>query len=137
MTAFLLDTCAVIWTAQGDTLDARAQTALAGAYSDGSTIWVSPISAWEIGLLAARGRIGLSLRPKAWFDAVLAQPGVGLALMSPEVLIDSSSLPGTPPNDPADRIILATARELGLTVVTRDARILDYADAGHVRALPC
>ena len=48
-----------------------------------------------------------------------------------------STVPGTPPADPADRIIAATAREYGFTVVTRDAKLLSYAGEGHLKALPC
>jgi PIN domain nuclease of toxin-antitoxin system len=54
-----------------------------------------------------------------------------------EILADSCALPGKPPNDPADRIIIATARESDMTIVTRDRLILDYARAGHVRAMAC
>ena len=60
------------------------------------------------------------------------QPELTLA-----ILIGSCELPGTPPDDPADRIIIATARELGLAVVTRDGAILAYAQAGYVNALRC
>ena len=54
-----------------------------------------------------------------------------------DVLVASSTMPGTPHGDPADRIIVATAREYGLRIVTRDAKILDYAARGHVLALAC
>jgi PIN domain nuclease of toxin-antitoxin system len=71
------------------------------------------------------------------FGEVLATEGVRIEPLSPEVLIDSSYLPGNLHRDPADRILIATARSLGLTIVTRDRIILDYADQGHVRALAC
>jgi PIN domain nuclease of toxin-antitoxin system len=54
-----------------------------------------------------------------------------------DILANSCALPGQPPNDPADRIIIATARESDMTIVTRDHLILDYARAGHVRAMAC
>ena len=57
--------------------------------------------------------------------------------MPPELLILSSFLPGSPPRDPADRILAATAREFGYVLMTRDRLLLDYADQGHVRALSC
>ena len=60
-----------------------------------------------------------------------------LPQLSVETLVDSCTLPGSPPDDPADRIIIATARERDLTVLTRDRRILDYSRAGHVRAMAC
>jgi PIN domain nuclease of toxin-antitoxin system len=57
--------------------------------------------------------------------------------MPPELLLLSSFLPGSPPTDPADRIIAATAREYGYTLMTRDSRLLAYAEEGHIRALAC
>lgn len=75
--------------------------------------------------------------PSKWFQSLLALENVQLAQLLPETLIGSSFLPGTPPNDPADRIVIATARDLGMTVVTRDKKILNYAKAGHVKALAC
>jgi len=64
-------------------------------------------------------------------------PGVRLAEMSPDLMIASSYLPGRPPNDPFDRIIAASARELGATIVTRDRALLDYGAQGHVSVVEC
>jgi PIN domain nuclease of toxin-antitoxin system len=100
-------------------------------------IYVSPITAWEVGLLAARGRISLRMSPDKWFDRLLGAPGIRLAEMPPGVLIASSFLPGDDPADPADRIIAATAREYDLRLVTRDRRLLAYAESGYCRALAC
>ena len=57
--------------------------------------------------------------------------------MPPSLLIASTQLPGTPPNDPADRIIAATARERGLRVMTRDSKLLAYGEAGHLATVVC
>jgi PIN domain nuclease of toxin-antitoxin system len=100
-------------------------------------VFISPITAWEIGLLNARGRLTMSMSPRAWFETLLAVPGVTLAELVPDILIASSFLPGSPPRDPADRIIAATAREKGLRLVTRDRTLLDYAKKGHLDALAC
>jgi PIN domain nuclease of toxin-antitoxin system len=62
---------------------------------------------------------------------------VQLAPMSADLLIDSSFLPGKPPRDPADRIIAATARDHGCTLLTRDRALIDYAAQGHIRVLSC
>jgi PIN domain nuclease of toxin-antitoxin system len=64
-------------------------------------------------------------------------PGLRLAAMRPDVLIASSGLPGSPPNDPADRIIVTTAREHLFRLVTRDRLLLNYAAQGYCRALAC
>ena len=131
----LLDTCAVLWLANNDPLHASAEAALADAADEGA-IWVSPISAWEIGLLSVRGRITLARPALAWFDEVI-ESGVGLAPMPPSVLIESSTLPGTPPRDPADRIVAATARAFGYRLMTRDHLLLDYGREGHIDIIAC
>ena len=111
--------------------------AIEGSVSGGIPVLVSPITAWERGLLAAKGKIASPITPHRWFELLLSQHGVELAEMSIDILIDSSFLPGQPQGDATDRIIIATARALELTVVTRDRAILDYAALGHVRALAC
>jgi PIN domain nuclease of toxin-antitoxin system len=109
----------------------------ANAWVAGVPLLVSPISAWEIGVLVARNRLALSVSPTTWIDRILATPGVALADMSPNVLIASSYLPPGCPNDPADRILAATVRAQGLTLITRDRRLLAYGEAGHIRAVAC
>lgn len=131
----LLDTCAVLWLASGG-LSARAEREIEDAKTQGAEILVSPISAWEIGMLVSRGRIALMLPPQAWFDALLEE-GVALAEMPPNILIASSQLPGPPLRDPADRIIAATARAYGYRLMTRDRPLLEFAAAGQTVAIPC
>jgi PIN domain nuclease of toxin-antitoxin system len=133
----LLDTCAVIWIANDEPIGKEARNAIAAALEADEAIFVSPITAWEIGLLAARSRISLQMSPEKWFDRLLGAPGVRLADMPPSVLIASSYLPGDTPADPADQIIAATAREFDMRVVTRDRRLLAYAESGYCRALAC
>ena len=88
-------------------------------------------------MLAGRGKIALSLAPEVWFERFLALPGVALAAMPPAVLMASCALPGSPPADPVDRIVAATARAFGHTLVTRDRHLLAYGGDGHVRVLGC
>jgi PIN domain nuclease of toxin-antitoxin system len=101
------------------------------------SIYVSPITAWELGLLVSRGRMNLLMPPERWFFRLLQAPGLLLVEMPPELLIASSFLPGVPPRDPAGRILAATAREYGYVLITRDRPLLDYAEQGHIRALAC
>jgi PIN domain nuclease of toxin-antitoxin system len=103
---------------------------------ESGTLFVSPIMAWEIGLLVARGRIFLSRSPLIWFEEML-DSGVTLAPMPLSILLDSSFLPGAPPRDPADRIVAATARACGYRLMTRDRALLDYGEAGHVEVIAC
>src|ERR1700704_1805320 len=137
MSPLLLDTHAVIWLFEDMSLAPKALSAIEAAYRDNTPLLVSPISAWEIGLLVSLNRISLSATPHRWFARVLATPGMQLAEMSPDILIAASFLPGTPPRDPADRILLATARDKGYRLVTRDRQLLKYADQGHVQAVAC
>ena len=133
----LLDTCAIIWIAVNQPMKPEAVAAINSSFADGEKVHVSPISAWELGLLSAKGRLSAARSPKDLFAEAIATPGVRIEALSPEVLIDASFLPGVIHRDPADRILIATARKLDLTLVTRDRTILDYAREGHVRALAC
>lgn len=132
----LLDTCAVLWIAQGELLSDEAEAGIEAARAARRPISVSPITAWEVGLLAARGRIAISRDIDVWFADLLAL-GFELAPLPPQTLIASSFLPGAAPRDPADRILAATARRLNARLVTRDQVLLDYAQAGHLSALAC
>ncbi len=139
--AVLLDTCAVIWLANGDALASSATAAIVHAgLADG--VFVSPVSAWEVGLLskpkAGRNRaLRFMPDPKTWFARVMAGPAIKEASLTPEIAIDASFLPGELHGDPGDRLIVTTARHLGVPVVTRDRRICDYGRDGHVQVIPC
>ena len=137
MRPLLWDTHAAIWIYQKARLSQAALDALRAAHREGVPSYVSPITAWEVGMLVSRGRLQLLIRPERWFANLFDTPGVRLADMSPDVLIASSYLPGKPPNDPTDRIIAATARELGATLITRDRALLDYGKQGHVSVVGC
>jgi PIN domain nuclease of toxin-antitoxin system len=137
MSPLLLDTHAVIWLFEDKPLAPKAMSAIEAAYRDDTPLLVSPITAWEIGQLVSRNRISLSATPHRWFARVLATPGMQLAEMSPEILIASSFLPGNPPRDPADRILVATARDLGAALVTRDRLLLRYGEDGQVSTIAC
>jgi PIN domain nuclease of toxin-antitoxin system len=133
----LLDTCAAVWISEEQPLADEALIAMERSYRSGEFIYVSPITAWEIGLLVSRGKLTSPMAPQRWFGRLLEAPGVRLADMSPDVLIASSFLPGVPPRDPADRILAATARAHGSRLMTRDTPLLTYARQGHLQALAC
>jgi PIN domain nuclease of toxin-antitoxin system len=136
MSPLLLDTNAAIWLSR-DELKASASEKLDEAARTGVATYLSPITAWEVGQLVARNRLNLGATPQRWFARILAMPNVHLAELSPDILIASSFLPGTPPRDPANRILLATARHLGATLVTRDRLLLKYGEEGQVSTIPC
>ena len=137
MTDFLLDTCAVIWTAHNDPLREPGASEMQEAYRRGARLVVPPITAWEIAMLVAKGKIALALDPDVWFQRFCELPPVALAAMPTSVLVASTTLPGRPPGDPADRIIIATARAFGYVLATRDTETLEYGSQGHVRVIEC
>jgi PIN domain nuclease of toxin-antitoxin system len=100
---------------------------------------VSPVSAWEVGLLATRRRQPLTFRPTpgTWVERLLARPGIRPAPLPHRVAVSAASLPGELHGDATDRLLISTARELGVALVTRDRRISDYAAQGHVDAITC
>ena len=134
----LLDTCAALWFMNDDPhMKPAAVEAIDAAGVHGESIFVSPITALEVATLARKGRFTFTLSPRLWFERLLAAPGLCLAELPPHIFFESQNLPGDIHGDPADRIIAATAREYGYTVVTRDVRLLAYGEAGHIRALAC
>ena len=133
----LLDTCAIIWIASNEQIRPDAKSAIQTAVAGEDKVRVSPISALELGMLSAKGKMPTAVPPENLFRDVAMADGVRVEALSPEVLIASSFLPGTLHKDPADRILIATARAHGLTIVTRDRTILDYAEQGHVQAMAC
>ena len=137
MPPLLLDTHAAIWLFEDKPLAQTAVDAMNAAYQANTPLLVSPITAWEIGLLASRKRIDLMATPERWVRGLLATPGVQLAELSYEVLIAASFLPGNLLRDPADCILAATAREYGTTLLTRDRALLDYGRQGHISVVAC
>jgi PIN domain nuclease of toxin-antitoxin system len=137
MQPLLLDTCAVIWIYENAKLSPSALGAVDAAHETGTPTYISPITAWEVGMLVARARLKLLITPQRWFARLFEAPNVRLADMSADVLIASSFLPGTPPRDPTDRILIATARDYGATLMTRDRTLLGYGEQGHVRVIAC
>jgi PIN domain nuclease of toxin-antitoxin system len=139
--AVLLDTCAIIWLVNGGALSAEVVSVIREAgRSDG--VHVSTASAWEIGMLSRpRPRRTETLEfwpdPKTWFARLMGMPGIRQAPITAAIAIDASCLPGDFHADPTDRLIVATARHLGMPIVTGDRKILAYAKAGFVQVIPC
>ena len=92
------------------------------------SVLVSAISCWEIARLVAGGRLDLGRPILDWFAAAFNNPGVVLTELTPTIAVDSNNLPGNFHKDPADRIIVATARVLGCPLLTADAKIRSYPD---------
>jgi PIN domain nuclease of toxin-antitoxin system len=85
-----------------------------------SALLLSAISVWEVALLDAKGRIELYSPIDDWVANALSTPGLSLVPLTPRIAIDSNRLPGSFHGDPVDRIIMATARQQGARLLTRD-----------------
>jgi PIN domain nuclease of toxin-antitoxin system len=128
----VLDTHVWVWWVHGDAqLPADYAQTVAAGESDG--LGVSAISCWEIAKLVEYGRLRLPRGVGEWLDAALAYPGVRLVELTPRIAVESTQLPGAFHKDPADQIIVATARVLDCPLVTLDHKIRGYA---HVKLVP-
>lgn len=116
----LLDTHAWIWwAASSPNLSRKALKAIRSA----GGLRVSAISCWEVAMLVAKGRLVLDRDVEVWMDLALKLPRVQLVPLSPRIAVRSSRLASETPGDPADRILIATALEVGCTLITKDDRI--------------
>jgi PIN domain nuclease of toxin-antitoxin system len=136
MSALLLDTHVWLWYAEGDAdrLPAASVRALDRARGE-EGLRVSSISVWEIGIQHAKGRVQLSAPLRDWIRTALAPAGIALLPLDADTAAESTLLPGEPHGDPADRFLIAAARTQGLVLAAREAAIIDYGHAGHVRVL--
>jgi len=131
----LLDTYAWIWLFSGSTELSQAVITKINEAGEQGKVFISAISVWELSMLVAKTRVILSEPIHQWVANSLSQPGVNLSEMSPEVAIESSFLPDEFHGDPADRIIVATARINNLVLLTRDKKILRYGEQSYVDCL--
>ena len=129
----MLDTHTLLWWVSGDhhRLSKAAFAAIA-VETEPQSIIVSSITAWEIAQLIERGRLQLGTDLAAWLAIVETIPAVVFVSVDNEIGVKSVFLPGSFHKDPADRIIVATARKYAVPLVTADERILGY---GHVRTI--
>jgi len=121
----ILDTHIWTWWVHGDERLTKAQEKVITA-NETDVIGVSAISCWEIAKLVEYGRLELPCSLEEWFEQALGYPGIRLLELTPEIAIESTQLPGEFHRDPADQIIVATARVLGCSLVTSDDKILKY-----------
>jgi PIN domain nuclease of toxin-antitoxin system len=132
----LLDTHYWIWL-QAGAREQFTQAVLRSINQAAATgnLLISVMSVWEVGMLEAKGRIQIHVPCEQWVREALQMPGLSVAPLTPEIALASSFLPEPFHGDPADRIIVATARSLGARLVTRDSRILAYSRKRHVATL--
>jgi PIN domain nuclease of toxin-antitoxin system len=136
MNPILLDTHAAMWAAD-DMLKPDVARLVEDAAARGELL-LSPITAWEIGMLTRRGRLSIALTVEEYVRVLFSQPGVVLAALTPSVALAAATLPEKPIADPADRILIATATAYGAHLVTHDRKIHKYAKATtHLRCSSC
>lgn len=125
----VVDTHVLLWWFSGQTrnLSAKARQALE-AERNGGSIFISSISAWEIAVLAARGRIGLSTDVSAWLETVRLLGAVAFVPIDNEIAVKSTQLGPDFHKDPADRFIVATSLKLSAPLVTADRKLRSYRD---------
>ncbi len=92
-------------------------------------IYVLSMSAWEVAMLAAKGRLRLTTDVVSWIRKSEALPFISFVPVNNTIACGSVTLPESPPNDPADRIIISTALSLGAALITKDRKIRDYGPA--------
>lgn len=118
----LLDTCGLLWLAAGH----RRLSVSARKRIDSATlVGVSTITAWEVGLKAARGELKLPMEAEEWFEGVMAHHRLQVFEITPRIAFEANRLPWHH-RDPADRFIVATARLHHMSVVTADDNFAAY-----------
>ncbi len=127
-----LDTHTLVWWASADdSLSRKAKRAIEQEL-DGGEIIVSAISAWEIAMLVEREKLVLSMDVDRWLATVAEIAAVRIVPVDVEISVKSVNLPGEFHKDPADRMIVATARKFAIPLVTKDEKIRAYP---HVKTL--
>ncbi len=134
--AVLLDTHVWWWFATGNArLEKSPALREIQEAQNSNKIFISVISVWEIGMLESKGRLQLNQGVQSWIQMALTSPGVRLKELTASIAIESTRLPGVFHPDPADRILVATARELKVPIITADAEIIAYANQNYVKAV--
>jgi len=131
----LLDTHVLVWSLEeGPRLGASTKKELNEAARQ-NRIAISAITPWEIALLVSKDRLQLGVDVMVWVRDALAKSGACLVPLDPEIAVASTRLPFEMHADPADRILVATARHIGATLVTADRALLELSLLGNLRVL--
>lgn len=131
----LLDTHIWIWLAEGRRRFPAALTDEMQRASEANRLFISAISVWEFAMLVYRRRFDLDDVPAVWVKRSCSRLGLEILPMDADISLESYALPGEFHGDPADRMIVATARLRGATLVTQDTKILAYAKKHRLSVL--
>jgi PIN domain nuclease of toxin-antitoxin system len=128
----VLDTHAWVWfVSNPELLSKKATAAVEDAVSE-NRVFISSISAWEVALLVAQGRLELTMEVGQWVAKSESLPFFQFVPVNNAIAVKSVALQGPLHADPADRIIIATAHSLGASIITKDKRLRNYP---HIKTI--
>ena len=131
----ILDTHIWVWLNIGSSELSKYSISRIEQAAVSGQVYIPAIVVWEVATLRAKGRLTFKMPTRQWIEEGLSKQGINLIPLLPAIAVESTELPGDFHADPADRLIVATARIRCLPLMTRDARILEYGRQGHVTAI--
>jgi PIN domain nuclease of toxin-antitoxin system len=131
----VIDTHVWLWFVLGDQKLCKKSRNLIEESTTKAMLNLSCISLWEVAMLESKGRIVFSKECNMWLHEASAMPGLNIVQITADIAFDSSRLPLEFHGDPADRIIVATARSIDATLLTKDHKILEYGKTRHLKCL--
>lgn len=130
----LLDTHVIVWFLQADPRLGQTTKKRIEAAMQTEGVGISAITPWEIAMLISKKRLSLGRAAGDWVKAALSRDGISLMPLEPAIAVEAGELDGLH-GDPADRIIIATARYHDARLLTADGTILEYAETGRVQTI--
>ncbi|HSN78527.1 MAG TPA: type II toxin-antitoxin system VapC family toxin [Anaerolineae bacterium] len=121
----LLDTHVWVWWVNGSPMGSKDMLRIIQEHQEDG-LGVSIISCWEVAKLVERGRLELTMPVERWIEQALAYSGIELLDLTPRIVVESTQLPGEFHRDPADQMIVATARVYEIPLLTADSKLLAY-----------
>lgn len=131
----LIDTHIWIWLISGDTSIKQNVVKVLRETANNGMLYLASISLWEICMLETKGRLILDQPIQKWLTSAIEKSKINILDISPEITIESTNLPGSFHGDPADRIIVATARINNLVLTTRDNKIIEYSENKYIHTI--
>jgi len=128
----VMDTHILIWYLEGIELS-QQQVQIIESQRNLNQLYISAISIWEVSMLINKKKAAISIPINEWLNKVLSIPGLNIIDLSLTILVESCNLPDFDHKDPADRMIIASTREIAGHLLTFDKRILEYANNGYLK----
>jgi PIN domain nuclease of toxin-antitoxin system len=129
----VLDTHILIWSLLTPDNLANETKQIISEAQNNNNLFISSISLWEIAMLIERKRISLYERSSNFLNSITNIDGLNIIQINANIATESVALPGNFSSDPADCIIIASTRELAGTLITRDNKIIEWAQQGFLK----